>query len=256
MEKILSPKNERVKRWKKLHTRKGREKAQAYLIEGFHLIDEAIKSEAGLIELIVSQELWNGAFPEHLPENKIILVSSDISKQLSETASTQGIFAVIQIEQKKAAPNLSRPYLFLDNIQDPGNVGTMIRTADAAGFEGIVLGNGTADLYNSKVLRSMQGSHFHLSIYQSDLIIWFELFQGNQLPVYGTELNEQATSYQKVERQEVFALVMGNEGSGMDKRLLQKTTKNLYIPIKGRAESLNVAVAAGILMFSLTPPSK
>ncbi|MEG0474889.1 MAG: RNA methyltransferase [Carnobacterium sp.] len=251
MEKILSTKNERVKQWKKLQTKKGREKSGAYLIEGFHLIDEALKNQATILELIIS-ETSKETDAVNFPQEKTFMVSNEISKQLSETETPQGIFAVVQKELLTNAPMLEKPYLFLDNVQDPGNLGTMVRTADAAGFGGVVLGKGTVDLYNSKVIRSMQGSHFHLPIYQGDLLEWFSLFQKNGFPVYGTELNKDAAAYQDIPAQKVFALVMGNEGNGMARELLDKTTKNVYIPIKGQAESLNVAVAAGILMFALS----
>lgn len=251
MEIILSAKNERVKLWKKLQTKKGREKAGTYLIEGFHLIDEAIKNKAVILEVMVSEDAKEMEFAS-LSEEIKVLVSQDISKQLSETQTTQGIFAVVKKNSIPQVPVLEKPYLFLDNVQDPGNLGTMIRTADAAGFGGVVLGKGTVDLYNNKVIRSMQGSHFHLPIFQGDLSQWFELFQDAGFPVYGTELNELAISYREIKPEPVFAIVMGNEGNGMNKELLEKTTKNLYIPITGQAESLNVAVAAGILMFALT----
>jgi TrmH family RNA methyltransferase len=251
METILSVKNERVKNWKKLQTKKGREKAGAYLIEGFHLIDEAIKNRANILEVMISEDAKE-VETSSLPEEFMVFVSQEVSKQLSETQTTQGIFAIVKKNIVPQVPVLEQPYLFLDNVQDPGNLGTMIRTADAAGFGGVVLGKGTVDLYNNKVIRSMQGSHFHLPIFQGDLTGWFELFQKTGLPVYGTELNELAVSYRDIPPQAVFAVVMGNEGNGMDKELLKKTTKNVYIPITGQAESLNVAVAAGILMFALT----
>ncbi|WP_034550920.1 TrmH family RNA methyltransferase [Carnobacterium funditum] len=251
METIVSVKNERVKMWKKLQTKKGREKVGTYLIEGFHLIDEAIKNKALILEVMLSEDAKE-MVATSLPENKMVLVSQEVSKQLSETQTTQGIFAVVKKNSVPEEPVLEKPYLFLDNVQDPGNLGTMIRTADAAGFGGVVLGKGTVDLYNNKVIRSMQGSHFHLPIYQDDLSDWFELFQNAGFPVYGTELNELAVSYRDITPQSKFAVVMGNEGNGMSKELLEKTTKNLYIPIMGQAESLNVAVAAGILMFALT----
>lgn len=250
METILSVKNERVKNWKKLQTKKGREKAGAYLIEGFHLIDEAVKNQATILEVMISEDAKKIESP-FLSEELMILVSQEVSKQLSETQTTQGIFAIVKKNTVPQVPILDKPYLFLDNVQDPGNLGTMIRTADAAGFGGVVLGKGSVDLYNNKVVRSMQGSHFHLPIFQGDLTEWFELFQQAGLAVYGTELNELAVSYRDILPESIFAVVMGNEGNGLDKELLKKTTKNVYIPITGQAESLNVAVAAGILMFAL-----
>lgn len=234
-----------------MQTKKGREKTGAYLIEGFHLIDEAVKNQASILEVMISEDLKESATIS-LPEDKKVLISKEISKQLSETQTTQGIFAVVEKKDSSRIPILEKPYLFLDNVQDPGNLGTMIRTADAAGFGGVVLGKGTVDLYNNKVIRSMQGSHFHIPIFRDELTKWFDLFKNAGFPVYGTELNELAVSYRDIPPQAIFAVVMGNEGNGMDKKLLEKTTKNIYIPITGQAESLNVAIAAGILMFALT----
>lgn len=250
MEKILSKKNERVKKWKKLHTKKGREQAQAYLVEGFHLVSEALESQKEVKELLVSEQVKEEDVA-HYPEDKVVIISKEIAEQLSETETSQGVFAVVAKESTAIPEQVDKPFLFLDNVQDPGNVGTMIRTADAAGFGGVVLGKGTADLYNGKVLRSTQGSHFHLPVYEGDLAEWMAEFQSKEIPVYGTELNEEAVSYRDAKAPAVFGLVMGNEGNGVDKELLKQTTKNLYIPIAGQAESLNVAVAAGILMFSL-----
>ena len=251
MELILSTKNERVKNWKKLQSKKGRQKAGTYLIEGFHLIEEALKNHAVILEMMVSEEIAFEDIPQ-FDEEKQVEISTEVAKLLSETETSQGIFAVIQKIDLIEKPVLNKPFLLLDNVQDPGNVGTMVRTADAAGFGGVVLGKGSVDLYNSKVLRSMQGSHFHLPIYQGDLNEWFDLFFEQGFPVYGTELNEEAVSYRAIEPQSVYGLVMGNEGNGMSTELLKRTTKNLYIPIVGQAESLNVAVAAGVVMFCLT----
>lgn len=250
MERILSKKNDRVKKWKKLHTKKGRELTGVYLIEGFHLIAEAMEHNAPIQEFLVSEQVKETLF-EKYPQEKVVMISKEIADYLSDTESPQGVFAIVEKEMPDTPADFIKPYLLLDNVQDPGNVGTMIRTADAAGYGGVVLGKGTVDLYNSKVLRSTQGGHFHFPVYEGDLNEWFALFKSHHFPIYGTELNEDAASYREINAPEIYGLVMGNEGNGMDKELLKQTTKNLYIPITGQAESLNVAVAAGILMFSL-----
>lgn len=250
MEKILSKKNERVKKWKKLHTKKGRTQTHSYLIEGFHLVSEAVQHREKIKEFLVSEQISENDYAAY-PEEKVVIISREIAEYLSDTETPQGIFAILEKKEMSIPETFEQPLLFLDNVQDPGNVGTMIRTADAAGFGAVVLGKGTVDLYNSKVLRSTQGSHFHFPVYDGDLAEWFEKLQHKGVPVYGTELNEEAVAYREIEAPDVFALVMGNEGNGMNKELLKQTTKNLYIPITGQAESLNVAVAAGILMFSL-----
>lgn len=247
---IQSSKNARVKQWKKLDQRKEREKTQSYLIEGFHLVEEAIKSKADILEFLIQEDI-DTPLLEEVDISKHRFLSEEAAKAIQQTETSQGIFAVIKMPTEKPITQVSAPYLFLDHVQDPGNVGTMIRTADAAGFEGVILGEGCADVYNDKTLRSAQGSHFHLAVFQEDLENMIHSFKKMNLPVYGTALDPKANSYQEVDPTGPFALIMGNEGQGMSDTLLSQTTANLYIPLKGQAESLNVGVAAGILMFSL-----
>ncbi|MDU5974786.1 MAG: RNA methyltransferase, partial [Staphylococcus epidermidis] len=132
-------------------------------------------------------------------------------------------------------------------IQDPGNLGTLIRTADAAGLDLIVMEKGTADPFQDKVIRASQGSIFHIPVIFDDIYNYIHQFNG---PVYGTAL-ENAVSFNDVEAQANFALVLGNEGEGVNPDLLKETTQNLTIPIYGKAESLNVAIAGSILMYQL-----
>ena len=135
--------------------------------------------------------------------------------------------------------------MLIDRIQDPGNLGTLIRTSDAAGIDLIVMEKGTADPYQDKVLRASQGSVFHIPVITTDLKTFITDFN-----VYGTAL-ENAQPYKEVASQEMFALLLGNEGEGVNKALLNETTQNLTIPIYGKAESLNVAIAGSILLYHL-----
>ena len=147
--------------------------------------------------------------------------------------------------------DLSGKYLLLEDVQDPGNVGTMIRTADAAGYAGVFLSDKSADIYNQKTLRSMQGSHFHLPIYRGDIMAMVERCREQGVPVLATTLSAQSQDYKSLEIGETFALVMGNEGQGISQGMADRADSLVHINMPGQAESLNVAVAAGILMFSL-----
>ena len=253
-EQLTSIKNQHVKDWKKLATKKGREKFNAYLLDGWHLVEEALKSGRELTALIgtaaelAAHEDIVARFP------KVYEVTPAILNRVLDTVTPQGIAAIAPLpaHQFKPGMDLSGAWLFLDRVQDPGNVGTMIRTADAAGFAGVVVSHRSADLFSPKVVRSMQGSQFHLQLFTGDLTKWVADFTAAKIPVFGTQLNPQAKSYLDVEPRENFALIMGNEGHGMAADLLEQTTANLYIPMRGEAESLNVAVSAGILMFALT----
>lgn|SRR5699024_14500 len=251
---ITSVNNPQVKKWKKLSLKKERTKQQTYLIEGFHLVEEALKHKKEDIRQIMIREdlIEEEAFLNlNIDPDKIVMINLNIAEEISETQTNQGIFAELAIETLSFPESIDGPILLLDAVQDPGNVGTMIRTADAAGFQGVFLGKGTVDLYNSKTLRSAQGSHFHLEIYEGDLKNFITQFKDAGYPVFGTALNEEAASYKDVYVETPFALAVGNEGSGMNHEIINVIDQNIFIPMHGKAESLNVAIAASILMFHL-----
>ena len=127
----------------------------------------------------------------------------------------------------------------------------MIRTADAAGYDGVFLSDKSADIYNQKTLRSMQGSHFHLPIYRGPILDMVEVCRKQGIPVLVTTLSDVSVDYKAVKTDSNFALVMGNEGQGISQEMAESADQLVHISMPGQAESLNVAVAAGILMFSL-----
>ena len=240
---ITSKANSVVKNAKKLHQKKYRK--SAYLIEGWHLFEEAV--QAGVtIEKVFALESYRdqlAAFPQ------TVWVSEEILRDLADTQTPQGIVAVIQKEEV-GLPDLHQgKYLFLEDVQDPGNVGTMIRTADAAGFTGVIVSDKSADIYSLKTLRSMQGSHFHLPIYRLPLATFVEEAKKSNLPILATTLSKESKDYRELSLLKDFVLVMGNEGQGISPVMAESADQLVHIGMKGRAESLNVAVAAGILMF-------
>src|SRR5699024_4904979 len=162
---ITSIQNKQVKEWKKLHQKKYRYEKKQFLIEGFHLIEEAYKTKQMIETVIVAEGV---VIPSIIDEANIVNVSEQVFKEISQTETPQGIAAVIHMQQ--SYPQEKRYVLLIDAIQDPGNLGTIIRTADAAGFSHIVLGSGTVDLYNDKVIRATQGSIFHIPIVQENLV--------------------------------------------------------------------------------------
>ncbi|MEG0386024.1 MAG: RNA methyltransferase [Solibacillus sp.] len=250
MKRIESTQNSLVKHWKKLLTqRKEREKSGEYIVEGFHLVEEALKHKDQITQIIVRDGvdlplLWD------IDDVELIEVNDAVAKEIAETETSQGVFA--HCTQREVSDDEKydwRKVLLVDAVQDPGNIGTMIRTADAAGIDAVVLGKGCVDAFNPKTLRSAQGSHFHIPVVRGDLMEWIENLQQDGVRVYGTSL-EEAVSYKDVEPSDAFALLLGNEGSGISPQLLAKTDQNVIIPILGGAESLNVAVAAGILLYA------
>ena len=243
---ITSKANSVVKNAKKLHQKKYRK--SAYLIEGWHLFEEAV--QAGVtIEKVFALESYRDqlvAFPQ------TIWVSEEILLDLADTQTPQGIVAVIQKEEV-GLPDLHQgKYLFLEDVQDPGNVGTMIRTADAAGFTGVIVSDKSADIYSLKTLRSMQGSHFHLPIYRMSSQAFLKETKEAGIPVLATTLSKNSVDYRELPSIENFVLVMGNEGQGISPLMAESADQLVHISMKGQAESLNVAVAAGILIFHLS----
>ncbi|MDQ0208069.1 TrmH family RNA methyltransferase [Alkalicoccobacillus murimartini] len=249
MKRIDSSKNELIKQWKKLHKKRGREKSGQFLIEGHHLIEEALRAGIEVHAMIMTEEV---ILPSSwvVDEGKLVLTTTSVMKELCETESPQGVAAICSLPtDTDLSPQLGK-YLLIDRVQDPGNIGTLIRTADAVGLDGVILEKGSVDIYNSKVVRASQGSIFHVPIVKGDLLEWIHEFKRVGVPVFGTAL-EQASSYSAIQPQKNFALILGNEGEGVNKELLDNSDQNLYIPIYGQAESLNVSVAAGILLYHL-----
>lgn len=250
MKHIESESNASLKQWKKLHTKKEREKSGTFLLEGPHLIEEAITSGANLQHVIVEE---NFEINEAWLQEKFTLwsVPAKLMKQLSETEKPQGIIAVCEMmDQSEELIKKGGRYLLIDGVQDPGNLGTIIRTADSAGLDGVFLGEGTADLYNGKTVRSTQGSLFHLPIVKANLLEIIERCKEHDLPVLSTSL-QNSVDMRETPEVDSFALIMGNEGAGVQEILQQQSTLNVKIPIFGSAESLNVSVATGILLYEL-----
>ncbi len=244
MEIIRSKSNNLVKQIKKLQQKKYR--TSSYLIEGWHLLEEAVKAGASIEHLLVLEEYVDRV--SHL--EKVTVVSPEIMQDLTDSKSPQGVVAQLALPSQKLSDQLAGKYLVLEDVQDPGNVGTIIRTADAAGFDGVFLTDKSADIYNMKVLRSMQGSHFHLPIYRLPIEDILTTLKNNQVEILATTLSSQSVDYREVSPEASFALVMGNEGQGISDFVAEEADQLVHITMPGQAESLNVAIAAGILVFS------
>ncbi|EHJ07016.1 TrmH family RNA methyltransferase [Staphylococcus simiae] len=244
MEQITSAQNSKIKQANKLKKKRERDKTGLALIEGIHLVEEAVKSDINIKQLFAIE-------PSRLDQQMIDYaqetyeINMKVAESLSGTVTPQGFFAIIEKPQYDVTQ--AKQVLLIDRIQDPGNLGTLIRTADAAGIDAVIMEKGTTDPYQDKVLRASQGSVFHVPVIIDELSSFIQKFNG---PVYGTAL-EQSIPFKEVQSSESFALLLGNEGEGVNPDLLQQTTQNLIIPIYGQAESLNVAIAGSILLYHL-----
>ncbi|MCP3025487.1 RNA methyltransferase [Halobacillus sp. A5] len=239
---ITSLTNQKVKEWKKLQKRKYREREGLFLVEGNHLVEEAIKSHWTVEEVILRE----GITFYQSEEVPVTYVNEKVFNEIAETQTPQGTAAVVKINPHKYEPVSYS--LLIDAVQDPGNLGTLIRTADAAGYEQVIVGKGSVDVFNEKVIRATQGSIFHLPVIQDNLEHVIPSLRVDGVSVYAATL-EDSISYKQLDPSSNIALMVGNEGNGIQSSLLEEVDQNINIPIYGRAESLNVAIAAAVLMY-------
>lgn len=245
MQVITSKSNTLIKATKKLLHKKYRK--ESYLIEGWHLFEEAKKAKVPILRIFVLEE-----YLEKIPSNlEIILVTPDILKELSDSKTPQGIVTEISFMSPRLEQLPKGNFLVLEDVQDPGNLGTLIRTADAAGLSAVFITDKSVDIYNQKTLRSMQGSHFHLPIYRLPIEKIFKHLREAELLIIGTTLSDQSVDYRTLSGDTSFALVMGNEGNGISEFVTSQSDVLAHINMPGQAESLNVAIAAAIILFSL-----
>lgn len=251
---ITAVNNGQVKFVAELKQKKYRLKTGLFVAEGLRTVEEAIKARQ--IESIfytpIDDERTRKALEEAASMGiKLYCVNEAVMKKLSDTETPQGILAVCNMTHMNLEELLTKGemLLVLDRVQDPGNIGTMLRTADAAGVGGIVLLSGCADIYAPKTVRASMGSLFHIPVLQGlDEVGFIAMAKDYGYELVVTSL-EGATSLYKADLNGRIAFVMGNEANGVTDNLLKSADKRVFIPMKGKAESLNVAMAAGIVMF-------
>lgn len=232
--------NKKIKELRKLNIKKYRDQSNSFLVEGEHLVLEAYKK--GLLE-----ELF-------LEENTILdldvktsYLSRNVIKFISELDNPSNIIGLCKKVEEKEIGN---KILVLDDIQDPGNFGTIIRSAVAFNIDTIVVSNNTVDLYNSKVIRASQGMLFNINIIRRDLNVFVPELKKEGYQIYATKVNG-GKSLKTIEKMEKFAIIMGNEGAGVSDNLMSLANEYLYIDMNSNCESLNVAVATSIILYEL-----
>ena len=240
---ITSLENERIKTYAKLKDRKYRKKTKTFIIEGLHSVLEAYKS-GKVIELILEKD---EVLPFDVP---CVYVTREIINKISSLDTPSNVMALCKMDDEKE--EYGNKILLLDNIQDPGNLGTIIRSSAAFGIDLIVLSHDTVDMYNPKVIRATQGMIFHVPIIVRDLKSFITELKKQEIPIYGTrvEYGEDVINLKEKDKKR-FALIMGNEGSGVNRDLLEECDKTLFIDMDEKVESLNVAVATSILLYEL-----
>ena len=241
---ITSINNEKIKELAKLKEKKYRDKSNTFLVETFHLVEEAYKNN--LLEEVFILE----GYDFNLDVNKNVVTDS-IMKKLSSTDTIPEIVGVVKKKENKKL--IGNKILILDRIQDPGNLGTLIRSAVAFNVDTIILSNDTVDLYNPKVLRSAQGMIFNTNILRGNLIDYIDRLKTDNFEIIGTDVND-GISLKKfsINKESRFAIVLGNEGNGLSHEVRELCDKFIYIDMKDSVESLNVGVAGSIILYEMS----
>lgn len=256
---ISSKDNERVKYTKSLLKSKNRQKESKYIIEGYRILTLAIECNADLDYIFINEAFEDKEehrkFLNILDEKniKVFKTTNNIFKELIDTENTQGILGVIKFKDRKIENNIKiddKFILILDRIQDPGNMGTIIRTADAAGVDAIIALKGCVDIYNPKVIRSTMGSIFDMNIINCTQEECIEEIKSRGFKIVSSYLNTN-NYYNETKYYEKTALVIGNEANGVNDDLIKESDILVKIPIYGNAESLNAAISSAILMYEI-----
>ena len=237
---IESVDNKKIKNIRKLNDKKYRDQQGSFIIEGEHLVIEAYKT-GNLEEVILCERDIDLDIPK-------TYVTKNVMNTISTLPSKVDIIGICKINNNEL--DLNNNIIILDDIQDPGNLGAILRSAVAFDINNVVLSKNSVDLYNTKVLRSSQGMNFHLNIIRDDLTKIISMLKENDYYIYGTNVVD-GIDVKSVLRSKKYAIIMGNEGNGLSSEVSKLVDKNIFINMNKNCESLNVAVSASIILYEL-----
>jgi RNA methyltransferase, TrmH family len=254
---ITGSQNQIIKEVKSLKDKKHREEKGLFFIEGLRFAEEAIFENADIVRILISEKYIESKIDDALQSEiqkrciESFLIPDKLFREVSDTENPQGILAVIKMKRHSMGELFAENnfLLILDSIKDPGNLGTMIRTADAAGVTGVIMSKGCVDLYNPKVLRSTMGSIFRVPVfYSSNLIETIKEIKSKNIQVLAAHLQGEINYFEAVLTGNI-SFIIGNEATGISDEVKMSADLLLKIPMPGRTESLNASVAAGLLMY-------
>ncbi len=245
---ITSAAGARIKAVRKLLQKKYRDETSEFLIEGERFVREAAALNADIEEIYIRRGKKVEEFLNEFRDYDITLISEKVFDTISSTVNSQGIAARVKKPMGLTFPLKPGKYLYLDSIQDPGNLGTIIRSAHAFNMTGIMLSRGSCDVFSDKTLRSTMGSIFRVNIREN--VTYGELESLSDFTLYVSQL-ENSGDIRNIKFRENPIIVIGNEGRGVSEEILQMKHENIRIEMPGGAESLNAAVAASIIMYQL-----
>ena len=254
MQRITSKDNEFIKHVKKLKDKKYRYLNNEYMIEGIKLVKEAIQEKAGIKQIIICEECDNTEIiPKELTyeiaKYECIYVTKQIFNSITEVKNPQGILAVVSKENAENEIDYSQDIIVaLDDLQDPGNLGTILRTVDSIGLTQILVSKGTADCFNPKVVRSTMGAIFRVKIIEcEDLKNTLKEMKNHHFKIMVTSLQTNNSIYDVDYNKKV--IVVGNEANGVEEEIQDMSDEKVKIPMLGKTESLNASVATGVVLY-------
>ncbi|SHK12867.1 TrmH family RNA methyltransferase [Paramaledivibacter caminithermalis] len=261
---ITSTANNNIKHVKALHKKKYREAYNEFLVEGLRIMEYALDNNAEFNCVYYNNEITNSQRGNELLKRisskniNLYKVNNKIFRHISTTDSPQGILGVVKRQHYDLKEIMKKDKFFLiilDRLQDPGNVGTIIRTSDAAGADGIIALKGTVDIYNSKTIRSTMGSIFTIPIINiDDVDELVKVLESNGADIIATTLKADKYNFE-VQYGNKNAIIIGNEANGISDKLIRYSNIKVKIPIIGNAESLNASIASGIIIYELVRQS-
>jgi len=223
-----------------------RRKSGEFLCDSPKLLEEALLWGGKLRTVVCTEQASLPLLPEGV---RVVQVPSDVMKSISPAETPQGVLSVCVMPENSLPQKLEgKRYVVLDGVQDPGNVGTILRTADAFSADGLLLVNACADLYNPKTVRATMGAVFRCPVWSCDVAALRELLTASELPMYGAALRKDTVDARTVDYSHC-AIAIGSEGKGLSREMLDTCDKTVLIPMSEHCESLNAAIAASVLLW-------
>ena len=253
MKMISSKDNTIIKHIKQLKEKKYRDKNGEYIVEGIKLIKEAVQENAEIKHIVVcdgcdNSEIIESHLKYEMSRLDFIYVPQNIFKIISDVENPQGVLAVIGKKNNEKIDTSEDLILALDDIQDPGNLGTILRTADSVGLKQILVSKGTADIYNPKVVRSTMGAIFRINVVECEnLKESLRKLKNNEYKIMITSLKAKNSIYNTDYKKKI--IVIGNEANGVSKEIQSIADEKVIIPMLGKTESLNASVATGVILY-------
>lgn len=244
---IKSLQNEQIKNFARLKEKKYRDETGLFIVEGDHLVRMAMEANCLVTLLVAEEDLEN--YLDIIDEDNTIIVTESIINKLSFTKTPQNVIGIAR-QNTYDKKDVSR-VLVLDSLQDPGNVGTLLRSALAFNYDKVFVSENTVDVYNEKVVRASQGAIFKINVVRKDLSQIYRILKMNDFQIIVTSLTNNSVYLSELKKREQFAIVLGNEGNGVSEVSLNNATDVVKIKMSDKIDSLNVGVAGSIVMYNL-----